>query len=121
MTPIATRARSSGAIDEGVTLPDTADMYGNESLVGRAIGSRREGVRLCSKFGVIWGEGGDWRIRADRAYVQEACEASLRRLGVDVIDVYYLQRGRDAWLDLQRVLATGTDRSAERGKRPQRS
>jgi len=77
-------------LDAGVTMLDTADMYGNEELVGRTIRGRREDVVLCSKFGVIWGDGGDWSVRADAAYVHEACAASLRRLDVDVIDVYYL-------------------------------
>ena len=83
------------ALDHGVTFLDTADMYGNEALVGRAIRGRRDEVLLCSKFGVIWGEGGSWSVRADAAYVREACEASLRRLGVDVIDLYYLHHRSD--------------------------
>jgi len=70
-------------------------MYGNETLVGRAISGRRDEVLLCSKFGVIWGEGDDWSVRADAAYVQQACEASLRRLEVDVIDLYYLHHRSD--------------------------
>lgn len=83
------------ALDAGVTLVDTADLYRNEALVGRAISSRREEVVLCSKFGVVWGEGDDWSVRADPSYVHQACEASLRRLDVDVIDLYYLHHRSD--------------------------
>ena len=64
-------------------LLDTADLYRNESLVGRAIHGRRDEVTLCTKFGVVRGDGDDWSVRADAAYVQNACEPSLRRLGVD--------------------------------------
>jgi aryl-alcohol dehydrogenase-like predicted oxidoreductase len=81
------------ALDAGVTLLDTAEMYGNEELVGRAVAGRRDEVLLCSKFGVVWGPSGrfdDWSVRADAATVARSCEASLRRLGVDVIDLYYL-------------------------------
>jgi len=83
------------ALDAGITWVDTADMYGNEALVGRAISGRRDEVFLCSKFGVVWGDDGDWSVRADAAYVQQACEASLRRLDVDVIDLYYLHHRSD--------------------------
>jgi aryl-alcohol dehydrogenase-like predicted oxidoreductase len=83
------------AIDAGVTMIDTADMYGNEELVGRALRGRRPEAMLCSKFGVIWGEDGDWSVRADAAYVREACDASLRRLGVETIDLYYLHHRSD--------------------------
>ena len=81
------------ALDAGITLLDTAEMYGNEELVGRIIAGRRDEVTLCSKFGVVWGNSGrfdDWAVRADAATVVSSCEASLRRLGVDVIDLYYL-------------------------------
>ena len=83
------------ALDAGVTLVDTADLYRNEALVGRAISGRRDEVLLCSKFGVVWGEGDDWSVRADASYVHQACEASLRRLDVDVIDLYYLHHRSD--------------------------
>ena len=83
------------AIDAGVTMVDTADMYGNEALVGRTLRGRRDEVLLCSKFGVVWGEDGDWSVRADAAYVREACEASLRRLDVETIDLYYLHHRSD--------------------------
>lgn len=81
------------ALDRGVTLLDTAQMYGNEELVGRGIKGRRDEVLLCTKFGVVWGASGrfdDWSVQADAATVVRSCEESLRRLGVDVIDLYYL-------------------------------
>ena len=84
------------AIELGVTFIDTADVYGsghNEVLVGRAIHDRREKVQLATKFGIDRSSGdGARQIRGDAAYVRAACEASLLRLGVDVIDVYYLHR-----------------------------
>ncbi len=84
------------ALDAGITMLDTADMYGNEELVGRTIRGRRDEVLLCSKFGVVWGDGGDWSVRADADYVRDACEASLQRLGVDAIDLYYLHHRSDS-------------------------
>lgn len=80
------------ALDAGVTMVDTADAYGNEELVGRAVRSRRDEVLLASKFGLVWhgGTAGAFDVRADPPYVRAACDASLRRLGVDVIDLYYL-------------------------------
>src|SRR3712207_6310665 len=78
------------AIELGVTFLDTADMYGpfiNEKLVGEAIEGRREEVVLATKFGNVRGEDGSFRGVNGRAeYVREACDASLRRLGVDHID-----------------------------------
>ncbi|MGH9271241.1 MAG: aldo/keto reductase [Ilumatobacteraceae bacterium] len=84
------------ALDAGVTVLDTADMYGNEVLVGRTFRGRRDEVLLCSKFGVVWGHDGDWSVRADATYVSDACEASLRRLDVDTIDLYYLHHRSDS-------------------------
>lgn len=78
------------ALDAGVTMVDTAHMYGNEELVGRAIAGRRDEVVLATKFGVLWRGEGDWYVRADAVFVRESCEASLRRLGVDTVDLYYL-------------------------------
>ncbi|THA40583.1 aldo/keto reductase [Streptomyces sp. A1547] len=84
------------ALERGVTFLDTADMYGpftNEELVGRAIAGRRDRVFLATKFGVVRGE--DPRARrvdSSPAYAKRACEASLRRLNVDHIDLYYLHR-----------------------------
>jgi aryl-alcohol dehydrogenase-like predicted oxidoreductase len=84
------------AIDLGVTFLDTADMYGpftNERLVGRAIAGRRDGVELATKFGNERGPGGErLGIRGDADYVRQACDASLERLGVDHIDLYYQHR-----------------------------
>jgi aryl-alcohol dehydrogenase-like predicted oxidoreductase len=84
------------ALDLGVTFLDTADMYGpylNEELVGRAIADRREEVVLATKFGIVRGSSpADRSIRGDAGYVKQACEASLGRLGVDHIDLYYQHR-----------------------------
>jgi aryl-alcohol dehydrogenase-like predicted oxidoreductase len=84
------------ALDLGVTFIDTADIYGaghNEVLVGRGISGRRAEVQLATKFGVDRSGGDDHRvIRGERGYVKRACESSLVRLGVDVIDLYYLHR-----------------------------
>jgi aryl-alcohol dehydrogenase-like predicted oxidoreductase len=82
------------AIDSGVTMIDTSDMYGfghNETLVGQAIAGRRAEVFLATKFGNLGGRGG--KIADGRPeYVVAACEASLKRLGVEVIDLYYQHR-----------------------------
>ena len=84
------------ALELGIDFLDTADMYGpftNERLVGKAIAGRREQVVLATKFGSVRGEHGErLGIRGDAAYVREACDASLRRLGVDCIDLYYQHR-----------------------------
>jgi aryl-alcohol dehydrogenase-like predicted oxidoreductase len=84
------------ALDLGVTFLDTADIYGpftNEKLVGRAIAGRRSDVELATKFGNIRGEKGErLGIRGDAEYVRQACDASLERLGVDHIDLYYQHR-----------------------------
>ncbi|MEV6251928.1 aldo/keto reductase [Nocardia sp. NPDC051911] len=83
------------ALDVGVTLLDTADFYGaghNEELIGRAVAGRRDEVVLATKFGFANRLGEPTHIRGDAAYVRQACEASLRRLGVDHIDLYYLHR-----------------------------
>lgn len=84
------------ALDLGVTLLDTADMYGpftNERLVGRAIAGRRENVVIATKFGNERGEDGSRiGINGRPEYVRRACDASLERLGVDHIDLYYQHR-----------------------------
>ena len=84
------------ALDAGCTFLDTADMYGpftNERLVGRAIAGRREQVVLATKFGNERREDGSWvGVNGRPDYVREACEASLARLGVDSIDLYYQHR-----------------------------
>jgi aryl-alcohol dehydrogenase-like predicted oxidoreductase len=83
------------ALDLGVTFLDTADIYGpftNEQLVGRAIAGRSD-VELATKFGNVRGEKGErLGIRGDAEYVRKACDASLERLGVDHIDLYYQHR-----------------------------
>ena len=84
------------AIDLGCTFLDTADMYGvgaNEELVGRAIRDRREDVTLATKFGNVRGRSGEFLgVNGKPDYVKSACEASLKRLGVDTIDLYYQHR-----------------------------
>jgi aryl-alcohol dehydrogenase-like predicted oxidoreductase len=89
-------ATISRALDLGVSFLDTADVYGaghNEVLVGRAIAGRREQVQLATKFGIDRSGGDQARVfRGEAGYVKRACEASLLRLGVDVIDLYYLHR-----------------------------
>src|SRR5262245_14623371 len=85
------------AIDLGITLIDTTDAYGkgaNERLVGRAIGARRREVVLATKFGLVAAPGGGPATNVDARpeRVQACCDASLDRLGVDVIDLYYLHR-----------------------------
>src|SRR5437764_2519571 len=84
------------ALELGVDFLDTADMYGpftNEKLVGRAIADRRDDVVVATKFGNVRGENGERHgIRGDAEYVRQACDASLERLGVDHIDLYYQHR-----------------------------
>ncbi|HVI97310.1 MAG TPA: aldo/keto reductase [Anaeromyxobacter sp.] len=84
------------AIEEGVTFLDTADMYGpfkNEELVGRAIRERRDRVVVATKFGNERRADGSFvGINGKPEYVRRACDASLRRLGIDVIDLYYQHR-----------------------------
>jgi aryl-alcohol dehydrogenase-like predicted oxidoreductase len=85
------------ALDLGVTLLDTADMYGpftNEELVGRAIRGRREGVVVATKCGIVRGatDKSFRGIDGHPEYIKAACDASLKRLGIDVIDLYQLHR-----------------------------
>src|SRR5947209_4691672 len=84
------------ALDLGVNFIDTADMYGpftNEELVGRAIRGRRDQVVLATKFGNVRGADGSFLgISGRPEYVRSACEASLRRLGFETIDLYYQHR-----------------------------
>ncbi|MFP2923751.1 aldo/keto reductase [Pyxidicoccus sp. 3LG] len=85
------------ALERGITFFDTADMYGsgaNEELLGRVLKQRRAEVVLATKFGIVRDASGSNRRGIDGRpeYVQQACEASLRRLGVDVIDLYYQHR-----------------------------
>lgn len=84
------------AIELGITFLDTADMYGvghNEKLVGSAIKDRRDKVIIATKFGNVRGEDGSFLgINGNPKYVKDACDASLKRLGIDVIDLYYQHR-----------------------------
>jgi aryl-alcohol dehydrogenase-like predicted oxidoreductase len=87
------------AIDLGIDFLDTADMYGighNEELVAKAIAGRRDKVILATKFGNVRGADGSFKgVDGSPAYVRSACEASLKRLKVDVIDLYYQHRVDD--------------------------
>src|SRR5512136_2167777 len=84
------------ALDLGITYLDTADVYGpftNEVLVGRAIRGRRNQVFLATKFGILRSADPNYRgVSGKPEYVKQSCEASLKRLGVDVIDLYYQHR-----------------------------
>jgi aryl-alcohol dehydrogenase-like predicted oxidoreductase len=84
------------ALDLGMTFLDTADVYGltaNERLVGRAIAGRRDEVVLATKFGNQRRPDGSWvRVNGEPDYVRQACDASLERLGVDHVDLYYQHR-----------------------------
>jgi len=110
------------ALDLGVTFLDTADMYGpftNEQLVGRAIAGRRDEVQLATKFGnQRTPDGGRVGINGRPEYVHQACDASLQRLGVDVIDLYYQHRVdtsvpiEDTWGALRQLVEAGKIRYA---------
>jgi len=84
------------AIELGVTLLDTADVYGpftNEELVGRAIRGKRERVQIATKFGIVrTGDPAYRGVNGRPEYVRQSCEGSLKRLGIDVIDLYYQHR-----------------------------
>jgi aryl-alcohol dehydrogenase-like predicted oxidoreductase len=84
------------ALELGMNFLDTADIYGlgrNEELVGKAIRDRREKVVLATKFGNVRGKDGSWLgVNGSPGYVRACCEDSLRRLGVDTIDLYYQHR-----------------------------
>jgi len=83
------------ALDKGINLLDSADMYGwghNEELLGRALRGRRDGVVVATKFGQVKLPDGKQGVDGSPAYVMRACDASLRRLGISVIDLYYQHR-----------------------------
>ncbi|HEY6831331.1 MAG TPA: aldo/keto reductase [Pseudolabrys sp.] len=83
------------AIDRGVTFIDTADVYAagrNEELVGRAIRGLRDKVVIATKFGQIRAADGSLTVKGEPDYVRAACEASLKRLGIETIDLYYQHR-----------------------------
>jgi aryl-alcohol dehydrogenase-like predicted oxidoreductase len=110
-------ATIASALDAGCTFLDTADMYGpftNEELVGRAIAGRRDEVVLATKFGnERTADGGYVGVNGRPEYVQQACDASLRRLGVDVIDLYYQHRVdpktpvEDTWGAMKELVEAG--------------
>jgi aryl-alcohol dehydrogenase-like predicted oxidoreductase len=108
------------ALDLGVTLLDTANVYAdgvNEELVGRAIAGRRDEVVLATKFGIVWTDGA-MGARGDAEYVKQSCDESLRRLGVDHIDLYYQHRVdpdtpiEETWGALASLVAAGKIRYA---------
>src|SRR6266542_3870600 len=84
------------ALELGINFLDTADVYGphtNEELVGRAIRGRREGLIIATKFGIVRNADPKYRgVNGRPEYVRQSCEGSLRRLGLDVIDLYYQHR-----------------------------
>ena len=84
------------AVDAGISFIDTADIYGagdNEELIAKLLKDRRDEVQLATKFGIVGNpREGYTDVRGDTAYVAQAAEASLRRLGTDVIDLYYMHR-----------------------------
>jgi aryl-alcohol dehydrogenase-like predicted oxidoreductase len=84
------------ALELGVTFLDTSDTYGphtNETLIGKAIAGRRDQFVIATKFGIVRGPGpNDRSINGRPEYVRQACDASLKRLGIDVIDLYYQHR-----------------------------
>lgn len=115
--PDAALATLHHAVDLGITFIDTADVYGqprpgvdgpagtNEELVGRLLATRRGEVQIATKFGITGATGGDTTnpTRGDREYVRAACDASLRRLGTDVIDLYYMHR-RDLSIPIEETV-----------------
>jgi len=110
MDPGATRAVVDAAIDHGVTLFDTADVYGNqasERLLGQALGDRRSRVVVATKFGMPMGASPLQR-GGSRRYIFQAAEASLRRLGTDYIDLYQMH-APDAETPIQETLAALDD------------
>lgn len=118
-TSLAVLAR---AVELGVTLFDTADMYGrghNEELLGRFLKGRRDDVVLATKCGIVRGETPAQQTRdTSPAYIRAACEASLKRLGIDTIDLFYLHRLdgvtpiEDSMGELARLRAEGKIRAA---------
>ena len=96
---VADRAESERtllrALDSGITFFDTADVYGmghNEELVGQTLKAHRSRYVLATKFGIVRTEGGGRGVNGRPDYVRAACDASLKRLGVETIDLYYLHR-----------------------------
>jgi aryl-alcohol dehydrogenase-like predicted oxidoreductase len=105
------------AIDLGVDHLDSSDMYGwghNEELIGKALKGRRDRVVLTTKFGQVQNPGGPNQVNGRPEYVVQACEASLKRLGVDVIDLYYQHRV-DPKVPIEETVG-GMKRCVEQGK-----
>lgn len=99
------------ALDVGINFFDTADVYGgghNESLIARVLKDRRNEVLLATKFGFVGDEHGTVQVCGRPAYVTAACEQSLKRLGTDVIDLYYLHR-RDPQVPIEETVGTMAD------------
>src|ERR671928_46929 len=83
------------ALEKGINFLDSSDMYGwghNEELLGKALRGRREGVIVATKFGQVKTPDGKQDVDGRPEYVLKACDASLKRIGIDVIDVYYQHR-----------------------------
>ncbi|MGO4418151.1 aldo/keto reductase [Streptomyces sp. MCAF7] len=101
------------SLDLGMTFLDSSDMYGvssvsgmghNEELIGDAIAGRRDEVTIATKFGIKgWSKDGSFVLDSSPAYAKQACEASLRRLKTDVIDLYYLHR-RDRSMPIEEII-----------------
>jgi len=105
------------AIDLGVNHLDSSDMYGwghNEDVIGKALKGRRERVVLTTKFGQVQNPGGPNLVNGRPEYVVQACDASLKRLGVDVIDLYYQHRV-DPAVPIEETVG-GMKRCVEQGK-----
>ena len=108
IAPDVAAATLNHVVDQGVTMIDTADVYGfgaNEELVAASLEGRRHEVEIATKFGIVT-DGSDYStmsVRNDPDYVVRACEASLRRLRTDVIDLYYLHR-RDPRVPIEDVV-----------------
>lgn len=111
----AARRTLEAALEEGVTLFDTADMYGrgaNEEFLAPFLAAHREEVTLATKFAVHRLPDGGREIRNDPAYIRQAVEGSLRRLGIDVIDLYYMHR-RDPGVPLSESVGAMAELVAE--------
>jgi len=111
------RATLERALELGVTLYDTADMYGfgeNERFIAPFVRAHRDEVVVATKFGIVMDPGNPAKrdIRNDAAYVRQCVEGSLRRLGVDVIDLYYMHR-RDVDVPIEETVGTMAELVAE--------
>jgi aryl-alcohol dehydrogenase-like predicted oxidoreductase len=106
-----TRTVVHRALDEGITLFDTADIYGNrgqsEDMLGKALENRRHEIVLASKFGMAMGDG-PYKTGGSRRYIMAACEASLKRLGTDYIDLYQIHQPDPATPEEETLAALDT-------------